>query len=189
MPQRDSAREPLLGHHSGSSHENLFSGGFAYTVEDLAPLTDPTNPKLPHELGGIEKICQGLRVDPRVGLHSDEAAEHSFGKICKTKFADRSKAFGRNVSPSFLRCFPCHPCYQLSMSTTDAILVFAWINPTRGQNTLCCVVFWWARVQTRYPRMREVRVHGPSPSPSFSVPPSPNVPMFLFHLLVPVGLG
>lgn len=102
MPQRDSAREPLLGHHSGSSHENSSSGGFAFTVEDLAPLTDPTNPKLPRELGGIDKICQGLRVDPKVGLHSDEAAEHSVGKTGGAKFAARSKAFGRNVSPSFL---------------------------------------------------------------------------------------
>lgn len=99
MPERDSAREPLLGHHSGSSHENS-SSGFAYTVEDLAPLTDPTSPKLPSELGGIDKICQGLRVDPKVGLHSDEAEEHSVGKTGGAKFAARSKAFGRNVSPS-----------------------------------------------------------------------------------------
>ncbi|KAF9384721.1 hypothetical protein CPC16_008331 [Podila verticillata] len=100
MPQRDSAREPLLGHHSGSSHENSSLGGFAYTVEDLAPLTDPTNPKLPHELGGLDKICQGLRVDPKVGLNSDEAAEHSVGKSGGAKFAARSKAFGRNILPT-----------------------------------------------------------------------------------------
>ncbi|KAF9323845.1 hypothetical protein BG006_001105 [Podila minutissima] len=99
MTQRDSAREPLLGHHSGSSHENS-SFGFALTVEDLAPLTDPTNPKLPSELGGIDKICQGLRVDPKVGLHSDEAEEHSVGKTGGVKFAARSKAFGRNILPT-----------------------------------------------------------------------------------------
>ncbi|KAG0027855.1 hypothetical protein BGZ82_008735, partial [Podila clonocystis] len=99
MPQRDSAREPLLGHHSGSSHENS-SSGFAFTVEDLAPLTDPTNPKLPSELGGIDKICQSLHVDPKVGLHSDEAEEHSVGKSGGAKFAARSRAFGRNILPS-----------------------------------------------------------------------------------------
>ncbi|KAG0321343.1 hypothetical protein BG000_003276, partial [Podila horticola] len=57
-------------------------------------------PKLPSELGGIDKICQGLRVDPKVGLHSDEAEEHSVGKTGGAKFAARSKAFGRNILPT-----------------------------------------------------------------------------------------
>ncbi|KAG0049395.1 hypothetical protein BGZ83_005803 [Gryganskiella cystojenkinii] len=98
---RDQAREPLLGHSNGhSARGSSNQGGFAYTVEDLAPLTDPTGPKLPSQMGGIAKILEGLRVDPKVGLHSDEASAQSTGHSDEVKFAARSKAFGRNVLPT-----------------------------------------------------------------------------------------
>ncbi|KAF9282591.1 hypothetical protein BGZ68_005867 [Mortierella alpina] len=99
MP-RDSAREPLLGHQNGSSQGNSASGGFGLTVDDLAPLTDPTNPTLPRQMGGSAKICEALRVDPKVGLHSDEAGPQSTGHSDEPKFAARSKAFGRNILPA-----------------------------------------------------------------------------------------
>ncbi|GJJ70418.1 P-type Ca2+ transporter type 2C [Entomortierella parvispora] len=100
MPRDQASREPLLGHSNGQSARAGNNGGFAYTVEDLAPLTDPTSPKLPSQMGGIAKICEGLKVDPKVGLHSDEASEHSTGHSDQVKFAARSKAFGRNILPT-----------------------------------------------------------------------------------------
>ncbi|KAG0348922.1 hypothetical protein BGZ54_004510, partial [Gamsiella multidivaricata] len=96
MPRDSSSREPLLGHHNGSSQSNRDDLQFAYTPDDLAPLTDPTNPKLPRDMGGIDKICQGLRVNPKVGLNSDEAGPQSLGESDQPKFAARSKAFGHN---------------------------------------------------------------------------------------------
>ncbi|KAF9093908.1 hypothetical protein BGX23_002745 [Mortierella sp. AD031] len=64
----------------------------------------PTNPKLPHQLGGIEQICKALKVDPKVGLQSDEtfgSSSSSYGKsLDQPKFAARSQAFGRNVLPT-----------------------------------------------------------------------------------------
>jgi Ca2+-transporting ATPase len=107
MPH-DNAREPLLGshhHHGASNHEASSTGGFAYTIADLAPLTDPTNPTTPSQMGGIDKILKGLKVDPKVGLHSDEADSHSTGKDSDGKFSARSKAFGRNVSWQLLLRF------------------------------------------------------------------------------------
>ncbi|KAI1293186.1 hypothetical protein EDD11_008498 [Mortierella claussenii] len=99
MPRDSSSREPLLGHQNGSN-SNRNSGGFGMTVEDLAPLTDPTNPKLPRDLGGIDKICQALKVDPKVGLNSDEAGERSVGHSDAPKFEARSEHFGRNILPT-----------------------------------------------------------------------------------------
>lgn len=108
MAARDSAsREPLLAQqnqqHGTYSATSATAHGqaleFKYTVHDLAPLTDPTDPTLPRQMGGIDEICQGLRVDPKVGLHSDETLEsYSTGHSDQTKFATRSKHFGRNVS-------------------------------------------------------------------------------------------
>ncbi|KAG0010140.1 hypothetical protein BGZ82_003671 [Podila clonocystis] len=84
-----SSEAPLLVQH----HEKKVSStGFALTVADLALLTD-------RELGGIDKICQGLRVDPTIGLCSDEAHETSTGKTTDgIKFAARRRAFGSNVA-------------------------------------------------------------------------------------------
>ena len=103
MPRDQASSEPLLGHSNGQSARAGNNGGFAYTVEDLAPLTDPTSPKLPSQMGGIAKICEGLKVDPKVGLHTDEAGAQSTGSSDQVKFAARSKAFGRNVSVSTKR--------------------------------------------------------------------------------------
>ncbi|KAF9928668.1 hypothetical protein FBU30_002189 [Linnemannia zychae] len=98
----DTAHEPLLAQNNSSSSSP--SHVFSITVEDLAPLTDPTDPMLPSQLGGISQICKALKVDPKVGLHSDEvlgdSAELSFGKSEQQKFAARSEAFGCNVLPT-----------------------------------------------------------------------------------------
>ncbi|KAF9277424.1 hypothetical protein BGZ74_003371, partial [Mortierella antarctica] len=80
------------------SEKRVPSLRFALTVADLAPLTDPVHPVHPNELGGIDKICQGLRVDPTIGLYSDEADENSIGKKTDgVKFSARRKAFGSNT--------------------------------------------------------------------------------------------
>ncbi|KAF9198249.1 hypothetical protein BGZ49_000961 [Haplosporangium sp. Z 27] len=102
MPPRDSSsNEPLLGNRNeSSSYQDAHAGGFTLTVDDLAPLTDPTDPLLPSQLGGIKEICRALKVDPRVGLFTDEADPSSVGNSDLQKFAARSKAFGRNVLPT-----------------------------------------------------------------------------------------
>ncbi|KAF9430357.1 hypothetical protein BGZ94_007269, partial [Podila epigama] len=95
MPRDSGSNEPLLGQHNESSSD-AGQLRFGLTVQDLAPLTDPTSPTNPRELGGIDTICKKLRVDPKVGLNSDEADPSSLGNTSQTKFAARSKAFGRN---------------------------------------------------------------------------------------------
>ncbi|KAG0365769.1 PMCA-type calcium-translocating P-type ATPase [Gamsiella multidivaricata] len=100
MPRDSTSDEPLLGHRNEPSGQQDSDTGFSITCEDLAPLTDPTNPTLPHQMGGIEKICQALKVDPKVGLRSDEADSSSVGHSDQPKFATRSKAFGRNILPA-----------------------------------------------------------------------------------------
>ncbi|GJJ70388.1 P-type Ca2+ transporter type 2C [Entomortierella parvispora] len=108
MARDSTSREPLLeqqsniprGSYSATAQGHSPNHGFKYTVDQLGPLTDPTNPTLPSQMGGIAEICEGLKVDPKVGLHSDEASEHSLGHSHETKFADRSLQFGRNVLPT-----------------------------------------------------------------------------------------
>ncbi|KAF9908921.1 hypothetical protein BX616_011341, partial [Lobosporangium transversale] len=95
MPRDSSSGEPLLGQHRQNNSNNT-SSKFGITVEQLAPLTDPTNPTLPSDLGGIDKICKDLKVDPKVGLRSDEADESSLGHSDAPKFEARTQAFGRN---------------------------------------------------------------------------------------------
>ncbi|KAG0198817.1 hypothetical protein BGX28_007790 [Mortierella sp. GBA30] len=97
MPRDIASSAPLLGRESDRS---TIVRGFTLTIQDLAPLTDPTNPVLPRQMGGIEKICKALRVDPKIGLISDEACESSLGESDQPKFVQRSEAFGRNVLPT-----------------------------------------------------------------------------------------
>ncbi|KAG0236440.1 hypothetical protein BGW41_000412 [Actinomortierella wolfii] len=94
--------EPLLGNSSSqanSNHHQSRAGGFGMSIDDLAPLVDPTNPRLPSEYGGIDKICQALRVDPKVGLQSDEAGPEGTTGHSQKPFEARAKAFGRNILP------------------------------------------------------------------------------------------
>ncbi|KAK3817617.1 MAG: PMCA-type calcium-translocating P-type ATPase [Benniella sp.] len=102
----DSAREPLLSQHNGSHHQNHRHQQprrpkikFGFTVNDLAPLTDPTNPKLPRDIGGIDKICDGLHVNPKEGLKSDEGGD-GLGSSDQPKFEERSQQFGNNILPT-----------------------------------------------------------------------------------------
>ncbi|KAG0321173.1 hypothetical protein BGZ99_004074 [Dissophora globulifera] len=99
MPQDSASNEPLLGHNGSSPRESQHAG-FGLTVDELAPLTDPTDPKLPREMGGIDRICKALKVDPNVGLHSDEVDEDSLGHADQPKFMARSAAYGSNVLPA-----------------------------------------------------------------------------------------
>ncbi|KAF9430080.1 hypothetical protein BGZ76_000979 [Entomortierella beljakovae] len=102
MLRDSSSTEPLLrNRNESSSYQNATAGGFTLTVEDLAPLTDPTNPKLPKDLGGLDAICKALKVDPKVGLCNDEADEFSIGHSNQPKFAARSNAFGTNILPTY----------------------------------------------------------------------------------------
>ncbi|KAF9167320.1 hypothetical protein DFQ26_004961 [Actinomortierella ambigua] len=92
--------QPLLGNGSqDSNHQNSRAGGFGMSIDDLAPLVDPTNPRLPRDYGGTDKICQALRVDPKVGLQSDEAGPEGTTGRSHQPFEARAKAFGRNVLP------------------------------------------------------------------------------------------
>lgn len=105
----DSASQPLLGQNGEHHHRHQRTPkiNFTLTPQDLAPLTDPTAPKLPRELfGGTDKLCEGLRVKPKDGLNSDEGAD-SLGHSDHHhhRFEDRSEKFGRNVSLFF--AFSC----------------------------------------------------------------------------------
>ncbi|KAG0028195.1 hypothetical protein BGZ82_008561, partial [Podila clonocystis] len=107
-----SSKAPLLIQHR---EKEVSSTGFALTVADLASLTDPAHPVHPKELGGIDKICQGLRVDPTIGLCSDEAHETSTGKATDgIKFAARRKAFGSNA-PVYEEPYPTVPRLTIFM--------------------------------------------------------------------------
>lgn len=83
---RDEQR-PLLGNEQQSA--------FDVSVEELTRLVDPKNPELLKQLGGVEKLCRKLRVDPSTGLSTDEGAQSSSDKA----FADRQAVFGKNVLP------------------------------------------------------------------------------------------
>ncbi|KAG0027854.1 hypothetical protein BGZ82_008734 [Podila clonocystis] len=52
-----------------------------------------------------EDLCQGLCVDPTVGLCSDEDEECSIGNTGSVKFADRKGAFGNRLSSNKMHLF------------------------------------------------------------------------------------
>ncbi|KAG0228380.1 PMCA-type calcium-translocating P-type ATPase [Mortierella sp. GBAus27b] len=99
----DSASQPLLNQHNGSHlthrHRDQPRLKFGFSVQDLAPLTDPTDPKLPREIGGLDKLCDGLIVNPKNGLNSDEGGD-ALGGSEHHKFVERSQQFGRNILPT-----------------------------------------------------------------------------------------
>lgn len=80
-------REPLL-----SRDHSLFK----FKPEELAGLIDSRDPELLMKYGGTKKILEGLRVDPAVGLSSDEGLENNGPK--NKPFQERQKFFGKNVS-------------------------------------------------------------------------------------------
>ncbi|CAI2162977.1 16735_t:CDS:10 [Funneliformis geosporum] len=88
-PETSQEREPLLG----ESNE----GPFAFTPEQFSKLIDPKNPDLLKQYGGTKKILEGLRVDPTVGISSDEGLES--GSTKSKPFQERQKYFGKNVLP------------------------------------------------------------------------------------------
>src|SRR6266540_76447 len=93
MPPRESnsqERESLLDESSRSE------GHFAFTPEQFSKLVDPKSPDLLKQYGGTKKILEGLRVDPAVGLSSDEGLDSNNPK--SKPFQQRQKVFGRNVS-------------------------------------------------------------------------------------------
>jgi len=81
---RDGATQPLLDNSSQDSP-------FRVTKEQLAALVDPKSPEKLKALNGVKAICKSLRVDPSTGLSPDEGGD--------SPFADRRKAFGKNVLP------------------------------------------------------------------------------------------
>ncbi|GBC09425.1 hypothetical protein RclHR1_08850008 [Rhizophagus clarus] len=90
-PRENQENEPLLGE---ESRENK---PFKFTPEELTQLVDPKNPDLLKKYGGTEKIVEGLRVDPAVGISSDEGLDTNNPK--SKPFQERQEYFGRNVLP------------------------------------------------------------------------------------------
>ncbi|KAI8078906.1 PMCA-type calcium-translocating P-type ATPase [Halteromyces radiatus] len=88
---KDDERQPLLG--DSSRQQELL--GYGIDAEKLTKLIDPKNPKLLRELGGVERICNLLRVDPSIGLSADEDRERS----SSIPFIKRQQVFGRNILP------------------------------------------------------------------------------------------
>jgi hypothetical protein len=87
------ANQPLLN--DEARHDN---SPFGLTADQLTKLVDPKNPGLLKQLGGPTKICSALRVDPKVGLRTDERLGGSdIGNSHGEPFAERAASFGRNV--------------------------------------------------------------------------------------------
>ncbi|CAO3640447.1 unnamed protein product [Cunninghamella echinulata] len=84
-------RQPLLNGQQKKYENNYFN----ISAEKLTELVDPKNPALLKELGGTNKLCQLLKVNPSKGLSSDEDKETSDA----TSFSKRQEAFGRNILP------------------------------------------------------------------------------------------
>jgi len=89
MPSEE--RTPLL---NGERHTET-SNPYGISVDDFAKLVDPKNPDVLKQLGGVQKICKQLKVDPNSGLSPDEGRESS----SDAAFAERQSVFGSNVLP------------------------------------------------------------------------------------------
>lgn len=89
-PRENQENEPLLGE---ESRENK---PFKFTPEELGRLIDPKSPDLLREYGGTEEIVKSLRVDPAVGISSDEGLDTNNPK--SKPFQARREFFGKNVS-------------------------------------------------------------------------------------------
>lgn len=90
MPPPEAEQRSLL-----KGRRQQHASSFGVTPEDLAPLFDPKNKELLEQLGGTQALAKKLRVDPSVGLSSDEGVERS----ADTPFEERQAVFGRNVLP------------------------------------------------------------------------------------------
>jgi Ca2+-transporting ATPase len=89
-PRENPENEPLI------EEESRRNKPFKFTPEELSNLVDPKNPDLLREYGGTEKIAEGLRVDPAVGISSDEGLDTNNPK--SKPFQERREYFGMNVS-------------------------------------------------------------------------------------------
>ncbi|CAG8670081.1 16295_t:CDS:10 [Acaulospora morrowiae] len=88
MPPHDTSEEqPLLNEEDRNSE-----APFKFTSTQLAELIESRNRNALKELGGPEKVLEGLRVDPAIGLSSDEGLGSSKNQ--------RQKYFGKNVLPT-----------------------------------------------------------------------------------------
>ncbi|KAG0033653.1 hypothetical protein BGZ81_007780 [Podila clonocystis] len=70
----------------------------------------------------IEDLCQGLCVDPTVGLCSDETEECSIGNTGGVTFADRKEAFGNAIQkppPTLLKMTAFMLLYHVLLVTGD----------------------------------------------------------------------
>ncbi|RIA95340.1 PMCA-type calcium-translocating P-type ATPase [Glomus cerebriforme] len=83
--------EPLLDEGSRNNEP------FKFKPDQLGELIDPKSPDLLKKYGGTKKILEGLRVDPAVGLSSDEGLDTNRPK--SKPFQDRQKVFGKNILP------------------------------------------------------------------------------------------
>lgn len=90
MPSEE--RTPLL---NGDRQADASSNPYGVSTDDFAKLVDPKNPDVLKKLGGVQKICKLLKVDPKAGLSPDEGQESS----SDSPFAERQSVFGTNVLP------------------------------------------------------------------------------------------
>ncbi|KAI9283981.1 PMCA-type calcium-translocating P-type ATPase [Umbelopsis sp. AD052] len=90
MPSEE--RTPLL---NGDRQSDTHSNPYGVSPDDFTKLFDPKNPDALKKLGGVQKLCKQLKVDPKTGLNPDEGQESS----SDSPFAERQSVFGTNVLP------------------------------------------------------------------------------------------
>ncbi|CAB4486632.1 PMCA-type calcium-translocating P-type ATPase [Rhizophagus irregularis] len=90
-PRENQENEPLL------EEESRGNKPFKYSPEELGQLIDPKSPDLLREYGGTEAIVKSLRVDPAVGISSDEGLDTDNPK--SKPFQTRREYYGRNILP------------------------------------------------------------------------------------------
>ncbi|KAJ2520464.1 plasma membrane calcium [Coemansia sp. RSA 1939] len=93
-----SERTPLLpGGTTAPQTTSAAGNAFGVTPEQLTGMLDPKDPAKLQELGGPERICQALQVDPKLGLKQREQLGGSGRQ--NEPFQTRREVFGRNTLP------------------------------------------------------------------------------------------
>ncbi|KAJ1666171.1 plasma membrane calcium [Coemansia sp. RSA 1646] len=93
-----SERTPLLPGGTQAPRTNSATSAFGVAPEQLTAMLDPKDPQKLQELGGPERICQALLVDPSVGLKQREQIG-SGGERQHEPFQTRRDVFGKNTLP------------------------------------------------------------------------------------------
>ena len=81
-------RRPLLSHTTVVPHDLDNACRFDIGIDELMNLVDPKNTSALVRLGGVDKICQSLHVNPKMGLNDTD-----------NDLKARRDTFGSNVLP------------------------------------------------------------------------------------------